>query len=140
MFHVCILEDTVRCVICAVSGALKYMTNWYPHMSWIYFTDILSLTSDEYWIRQVCLPEMKCVQLYLNTRMCLCLIQPVVVSVDCCAILWHSVKFLSHNSVDVTLVTGLYASQLDEIVFLYCIELIKVMVGKWSIKAFCGTL
>jgi len=47
---------------------------------------------------------------------------------------------LSHNSVDVTLVTGLYASQLDEIVFLYCMELIKVMVGKWSIKAFCSTL
>jgi len=48
-------------------------------------------------------------------------------------------KFLSHNSVDVTLVTGLYASQLHKIVFLHCIELIKVMVGKWSIKAYCGT-
>jgi len=47
MFHVSILKDTVRCVICAVSGAFKYMTNCYPHMSWIYFTDILSLTSDK---------------------------------------------------------------------------------------------
>lgn len=90
-------------------------------------------------IRQVCLPKTKCVQLYFNTRKCLCLIQPVVASVDCCAILWHSVKFLLHNSVDVTLVTGLYASQLTEIVFLHCIELIKVMVGKWSKKEFCGT-